>query len=110
MRTGFRGRGIDSLGHLIHNGTIMVPLWMSAMPTLTLKNIPDDIYIQLKEAARLHHRSMNSEILYCVERALCSHPVDVEERLATARRLRSMSASHRLTDDEIMRARNEGRP
>jgi len=80
------------------------------MPTLTLKNIPDDTYTRLKEAARLHHRSMNSEILYCVERALCSHPADVEERLSAARRLRSMSASHRLTDDELIQARNEGRP
>jgi len=40
------------------------------MPALTVKNIPDDLYTHLKESARVHQRSMNSEILYCVERTL----------------------------------------
>jgi hypothetical protein len=40
------------------------------MPALTIKNIPDDLYIRLKEAARARRRSLNSEILYCVERTL----------------------------------------
>ncbi|MCI5142319.1 MAG: Arc family DNA-binding protein, partial [Candidatus Electrothrix sp. ATG1] len=37
------------------------------MPTLTLKNIPEDLYTRLKAAAEAHRRSLNSEILYCVE-------------------------------------------
>jgi len=49
------------------------------MPTLTLKNIPDDLYTRLKNAAKIHHRSMNSEILYCVERTLTPHKIDVSE-------------------------------
>ncbi|HEC26903.1 MAG TPA: Arc family DNA-binding protein, partial [Gammaproteobacteria bacterium] len=40
------------------------------MPAITLKNIPDSLYAQLKTAASVHHRSLNSEILYCVERTL----------------------------------------
>ncbi|VAX02847.1 hypothetical protein MNBD_GAMMA19-1382 [hydrothermal vent metagenome] len=31
------------------------------MPAMTIKNIPDDLYSRLKEAAQTHHRSMNSE-------------------------------------------------
>ncbi|MCI5147781.1 MAG: Arc family DNA-binding protein, partial [Candidatus Electrothrix sp. AR3] len=40
------------------------------MPTLTLKNISDDLYTRLKEAAQTHRRSLNSEILYCIEQTL----------------------------------------
>ena len=80
------------------------------MPTLTLKNIPDDLYARLKEAAQAHHRSMNSEILYCVERTLTPHKVDVSEHIAAARALRAKTAAHPITNDEINAAKNEGRP
>ena len=94
--------------------TIINPKWnlfgLYRMPTLTLKNIPDELYSRLKEAARLHHRSMNSEILFYVERALYSQPIDITERLTAARRLRSITRDFRLTDVEIERSKNEGRP
>jgi len=80
------------------------------MPTLTLKNIPDDIYARLKEAAQAHHRSLNSEILYCVERTLIPHKIDVHEHIAAARALRAKTAAHPITNDEINAAKNEGRP
>jgi len=80
------------------------------MPTLTLKNIPDDLYALLKEAAQAHHRSMNSEILYCVERTLPPHKVDVSEHIAAARALRAKTAAHPITNNEINAAKNEGRP
>ena len=38
------------------------------MPTtLTLKNVPDDIYERLKLAAQAHRRSINSEVIVCLE-------------------------------------------
>jgi antitoxin FitA len=80
------------------------------MPTLTLKNIPDDIYIRLKEAAQAHHRSLNSEILYCVERTLGTHKLDIAEHLSVARTLRAKTAGHPLTDDVLNTAKNAGRP
>lgn len=80
------------------------------MPMLTLKNIPDEIYLRLKEAARLHHRSMNSEILYCLEHVLRSRKIDVQERLSTARKIRLMTHSHRLTDDQLDEIKGDGRP
>ena len=41
------------------------------MPTtLTLKNIPDEVYIRLKAAAASHRRSLNSEALVCLESVL----------------------------------------
>jgi len=80
------------------------------MATLTLKNIPDNIYNQLKEAAKLHHRSINSEILYCVERTINPHKVNVAEHLAMAKQLRAKTANYLLTDEEIDKAKSEGRP
>ncbi len=80
------------------------------MPALTIKNIPDDLYSRLKEAAQAHRRSMNSEILYCVERTLVPHKVDVSEHIAVARKLRAKTADHPLTDDALNAAKNEGRP
>ena len=80
------------------------------MPTLTLKNIPEDLYDRLKEAARAHRRSLNSEILYCVERMLVPYRIDVSEHLAIARKLREKTAAYSLTDELVDAAKNDGRP
>ena len=79
------------------------------MPTLTIKNIPDNLYAQLKEAAQAHYRSLNSEILYCVEHTLVPHKMDVSEQISIARTLRAKTAAHPITDDEIDAAKNAGR-
>ena len=79
------------------------------MPALTVKNIPDDLYTRLKETAQAHRRSLNSEILYCVEKSLGTHKIDISEHLATARSLREKTAAHPLSDDEIDAAKHEGR-
>jgi plasmid stability protein len=80
------------------------------MPALTIKNIPDELYSRLKEAARVHRRSMNSEILYCVERTLVPYKIDVSDHLAMARKLREKTAEYTLTDELLDSAKNDGRP
>jgi len=80
------------------------------MPALTIKNIPDDLYQRLKVAARVHRRSLNSEILYCVERMLVPYKIDVSDQLAMARKLREKSAAYNLTDQFLDKAKNNGRP
>lgn len=80
------------------------------MPNLTVKNIPDELYLRLKEVARAHHRSMNSEIIYCVEQTLGTHRLDVSEHLAIARKLRLKTASHPITINELIAAKNADRP
>ena len=80
------------------------------MPTLTLKNIPDSLYMQLKDAAQAHRRSLNSEILYCVEQTLGTRKIDIVEHLEIARNLREKTIRHPLTDKLINDAKNEGRP
>ena len=91
----------------------MVSFWTSLevvpMPTLTLKNIPDDLYRELKEAAKAHRRSMNSEILSCVETTIGTRKIDVTRHLATARSLRIKTEKHPVTEDELTVVKNEGR-
>lgn len=52
---------------------------------------------------------MNGEVLHCLETSLRSRKVEVEEQLAGFRRLRKMTASHMLTNEELLSAKNEGR-
>ncbi len=80
------------------------------MPAITLKNIPDSLYAQLKTAANVHHRSLNSEILYCVERTLGTHKINAAEHIEMARKLRAKTAQYNLTDQELNDFKNEGRP
>lgn len=56
--------------------------------TITLKNLPDDIYERLKESAKANHRSINSEVIACLEKTLLSAQISPQERLDRARQLR----------------------
>ena len=79
------------------------------MPTtLTLKNIPDAVYDQLKAAAAAHRRSLNSEAIVCLQGALSRPPRNVADLLADIDRIRN-SHRVRITNEEIDRAKNEGR-
>jgi len=80
------------------------------MPSITLKNIPEPLFEQLKVAAATHRRSLNSEILWCLERIIGSTRVDVRERIDRARALRERTARYRVTDEELNEARRSGRP
>ena len=79
------------------------------MPSITLKNIPDSLYEKIKEAAQLHHRSLNSEVLYCIERTLETHKIEVGEYLELAKQARKITADHPLTDEMLEEAKNWGR-
>ena len=79
------------------------------MHTLTLKNIPSDLYQRLKQVAQVHRRSLNSEILYCVERALNPNKIDLSRQIATAKALRAKTETDPLTNDEINVVKNAGR-
>jgi plasmid stability protein len=57
--------------------------------TLTLKNVPDEVYERLKASAEMHRRSLNSEAIVCLESVLVPGRVPVGERLARARALRA---------------------
>lgn len=78
--------------------------------TITIKNIPDDIYGSLKAAAKAHHRSLNSEVIACLERVLLPSRISNEEHLALAAQIREELAGNTFEIDEIESAINQGRP
>lgn len=69
--------------------------------TITLKNLPDDIYERLKEAAKANHRSINSEVIACLEKNLISTQVSSQERLSRARQLRKSLKAGNFNLEEI---------
>jgi len=91
-----------------HFGTIMELI--RAMATLTIKNLPDNVYTQLKQAAASHRRSINSEVIVCLERSLIIPVLNVPETLKKIRSLRKATVRGSLTNAVIVKARNEGRP
>jgi plasmid stability protein len=79
------------------------------MPTITVKNIPLELYERLKQTAKVNRRSINSEIIMCIERAMNTQQVRPQEIIANARRLREKTASYLIGDDEFTRLKSEGR-
>jgi antitoxin FitA len=81
------------------------------MPTtLTLKNIPDDVYQRLKAAAAAHRRSLNSEAIVCLETVLTPTRVSPAERLERIRRLRAELQGTEFSADDIDAMKRWGRP
>jgi len=80
------------------------------MASLTLKNIPDELYARLKRSAAGHKRSINSEVLVCLEKVLQPRRVDPDSLLARARAIRGRLGNVYLTDRDLREAKNSGRP
>jgi len=80
------------------------------MRTITVKNIPPDLYERLKQVARSNRRSINSEIIVCIERALRIQEVNPQAVIASARKLREKTAHYLITAEEFDQAKAEGRP
>ena len=77
--------------------------------TLTLKNIPDEVYRRLKSSAESHRRSLNSEAIVCLEAVLLPGQVSPQEHLARARALRATLVGVKFTAGEIDALKREGR-
>lgn len=79
------------------------------MTNVTVKNIPDTLYEQLKQAAQLHRRSINSEIIVCIEQAMGGQPIDLEMTLARAQVLREKTLAYPISDEDFNAAKAAGR-
>ena len=78
--------------------------------TITLKNIPDEVYLRLKAAAQSHRRSLNSEAIVCLEAVLLPGRTTAEEVIARARAIRESLPKGKFTAKEIDAYKREGRP
>lgn len=79
------------------------------MATVTVKNIPDELYKRLKSVAEINRRSINSEIIVCIEKAVASRRISLDEVLENARRLRRLTAELPITEEEFHQAKSDGR-
>lgn len=77
--------------------------------TMTLKNIPDQIYDRLKLSAEMHRRSMNNEAIICLETVLVPMQVTPNERLARIRAARVALPSGALDYAEVDAFKRQGR-
>jgi plasmid stability protein len=80
------------------------------MATITVKGIPADLYERLRVSAAANRRSINSEIIVCIERSVSPRQLQPEAMIAQARRLRAKTAGYEITDAELNEAKGQGRP
>ncbi len=79
------------------------------MATITLKDIPRRVHHALKLRAKEHGRSLNREVLACLEMSVLPKKVDLSALLLDLRRHRD-SLPGQLTDSLLDEAKNFGRP
>ena len=82
------------------------------MASVTIRDLPPEAHKMLKERAKRHRRSLNSEILSIIENSLVTpgRPSNAEILAdADASRARSKELGITFTDEEITRYKNMGR-
>jgi len=79
------------------------------MANITIKNIPDGVYQELKQRAETQRRSLNSEIIHILEQAVANKKLPPEVTLSRARELRD-KVQGKLSATEIQQAIDSGRP
>jgi plasmid stability protein len=83
---------------------------LSVMVSIILKNIPEQLYTQLKVQAKLHHRSINGEIIHCLEKAVLPSRISPAELRARMRSHREeLSPEFTLSKEDVRSAIEEGR-
>ncbi len=78
------------------------------MATLTVKNLPDELYERLKRRARARRRSINSEAIVLLEEALKAPSSDEEALMERVRAVRD-EVSVYLKEEKRRSAVEEGR-
>ncbi len=79
------------------------------MTTLTIKNIPDELYQSLKQQALQHHRSLNSEIIVSLEQVVHQYRPNQQLLLKEASRLRGKTAKFHIREKKLKSTKEEGR-
>ena len=79
------------------------------MANLTIKNVPGSVLRRLKARAATHRRSLNLEVIACLEAHVQAAPMDTDRLLAHVREIRRTPARTRLTDRVLTRLKTAGR-
>jgi plasmid stability protein len=76
---------------------------------LTIKNVPRPVLRRLKARAATHRRSLNLEVIACLEALVQPAPVDTDALLARVREIRRTPKRMKLTDRVLHRLKTAGR-
>jgi plasmid stability protein len=83
----------------------------AAVPSLTIKNLPEPLYERLKQEAQRHRRSLNSEVIARLEQVLLTTRIDPDRFLEDLAGLqRRLSVSTPLNQEILDAAKRAGRP
>lgn len=80
------------------------------MANITIKDIPPELHQRLKERAARNRRSLNSEVIRCLEDAVGPRKVSVEQELENINVLRESLKGYKLSNEFLKRAKDQGRP
>lgn len=80
------------------------------MPSITIRDLPEDVLNAIKQKATANRRSINSEILCGLESIFGNSQQNKRTFLAKVRQIRGeVNREIYLTEEELDRAKNEGR-
>jgi antitoxin FitA len=77
--------------------------------TITLKNIPDDVYQRLKASAEINRRSLNSEAIVRLEEVLLPPKTGQAERLSRIVELRNSLGRLAVNERTLGALKRQGR-
>jgi plasmid stability protein len=80
------------------------------MPNVHVKNLPKEIHRRLKDRAKRNHRSLNSEVIACLQEAVTPRRIDPDEAAERIRALRARFRGPPLRDEELDDLKAERRP
>ena len=79
------------------------------MKTMTLKNIPEPLLARVRVQAERNHRSVNQEVIRCLDQAVAPSPMSAAAFLKDIRALRSKMSRKGVTlTEEVLSRRREG--
>ncbi len=85
------------------------------MPTMTLRDVPVELYVWLKHQAKAHHRSVNKETIVLLDRLRGEAPaarqrITSEEIMAIAEQVARAPVLDERSADEILGYDDNGLP
>ena len=70
-------------------------LGLRGMPSLHVRNVPEELHSELRRRAERHHRSLSAEVIALLEQAVTAEQVrnGQEQLLASIRRRRKLTST-----------------
>ena len=80
------------------------------MPSITINDLPDNLYRRLKAAADAHARTLADEVVHCLEAALGRQTEDPAKRLERIRWIRARIPPEAASPEALGDAIEDRRP